>query len=132
MVLLIGGRWVYERVDENLQRRPLEAVERAAIAADKPIAVISPSLVEKWDAGSKAPTEATVRDLVGAGNVYLEPIFYFLRGRGDSFDPGDRCYFFPVQRGQTFDAEKVSAVTRVCYSDGFRTPQSGSTIAVSP
>lgn len=117
-------------LEESWNRQPLRAVERGASAANKPIGVVTPRVVDEWTSGT-GPTEAAILEIVRPGNDYLEPIFYSSWRHGW---PGssDRCYFVAVQPGGTFDAEAVSSVGRVCFLDPFRTPQSISFTPVVP
>ena len=122
LVALFVARWVHGQIAHDLRREPLEVAGRAAVQAHKPIRVLSPSIAERWEADGARVPEQKVRELVGPGNAYLEPIFYWLGSRHGGFmEPipeGGHCYYFPVQRGADFDADRVRAITSYCYLDG--------------
>jgi hypothetical protein len=127
IVLLAAGLQVRDRVERDEARQPLEAAERAAVGAGKPIEVLSASQTTRWMREGPGPAEDEVAGRSGPGNVYLEPAFYYLFGHhggpaADAPPTGSRCYFFPVQRGVRFDAARVSAVMRLCYLDGEAAP----------
>jgi hypothetical protein len=119
IVVIALASWVYGRIEDSRLREPLEAVERAALDAGKPIAVLSPSTAEQWT-DDEGPTEQRVQALVKAGNAYLEPLYYSYSSRhggsgASAAAPGSRCYYFAAQRGSEFDAARVSALVQLCY-----------------
>jgi hypothetical protein len=135
LLVLVTGLWVRHRIDESRLRQPLEVVQQASVGAHRPIRVISPGTADRWDSGGASPSEDHVRALARPGNAFLEPAFYYYRGRhgGDPVDgigPDTRCYYFPVQQGAEFDPTGVSRIVRLCYLDGTRGPYGVSVTAI--
>jgi len=119
IVVIALASWIFGRIEDGRLREPLEAVERAAVDAGKPIAVLSPSTAERWT-DDEGPAEQRVQELVEPGNAYLEPLYFWYSGRhggpgGSSAAPGSRCYYFAAQRGSEFDAARVSGLVQLCY-----------------
>jgi len=128
-VVLVGGvvvGRVHGRIEEHGLRQPLQAAERAADAAHKPIRVVSPALARSWTGDSGGPEEQLMRSLTEPGNGYLEPLYYYYAGRhgpGVSRPPAAaRCYYFAAQRGKRFEGALVSALVSLCYVDGSTAP----------
>lgn len=124
---------VHGRIEEDKLRQPLRAVEQASVATHRPIGLVSPTVADRWTDGDA--TEDQVRARVRSGNAYLEPAFYYYAARhGGSgswnVGPDARCYYLAVQRHGEFRAALVSAITRLCYSDGSERPYAQGWVAV--
>lgn len=132
VALLLGGQAAKERLDRALALRPLHAAALASEIAKKPIATVSPATNRRWDQTDYgSPTEPEIKKMVRPGNVFLEPAWYALASSDMSaMSNSDRCYYFAVQRGQAFDVDRVSALTRLCYIDGDEEVYGGGTITI--
>jgi hypothetical protein len=135
LLLLSLGSRVWERVQEDQAREPLQAAAKASYAEGSPIGLLSPSRAARWTQDSPGPSEEAARAVARPGNVYLAPAFYYSfarHGESPTLAPvaGSRCYYFPVQRGAEFDPARVSAVVRICYTDESLTPYEWASTAV--
>lgn len=132
LLLVVAGRAAWAHVEEQRHREPLEVLEQAAVAAAKPIGVVTPGLQDRWF-DSNGPREEVVRHLAGPGSDFVEPLFYARYDR--EFLPGaqERCYFLSVQPGPPpFDAQTVTSLMRVCYLEPDATPYSVSSVSAVP